>query len=111
MKWMIILLAVVALSGCCRKTTSVAVTKMSDADYLAQGYTKVTVTNMSGKLDGCKYLLFLADGSKLEPVNLAEDKRVDGLQAWIKYEAVTDMMSICMAGKMVRVSEFVSVSP
>lgn len=57
-------------------------------------------------LDGCRWLFELEDGQRLEPVNLHEyDLELqDGMEVKISYTEATDMMSICMAGKMVNIT-------
>lgn len=64
-----------------------------------------TVKDNSG-LDGCKYLIILENGSKLEPL-VMEDKNFkfrDGQKIRLTYEQEREMMSICMAGQGVRVT-------
>lgn len=51
------------------------------------------------ELDGCRFLLELEDGRKLEPVNLQEKYMKHGLKVLITWKNA-DGMSICMAGTM-----------
>ena len=79
-----------------------------------------TVRDLSG-LDGCRFVFELTDGSRLEPMRLmycgtpplpkevTEDplydfQFVDGKQVRIGYEEIQDAASICMVGKMVRIT-------
>lgn len=57
-------------------------------------------------LDGCRWLFELEDGQRLEPVNLHQYdfELKDGLEVSIQFTEATDMMSICMAGKMVNIT-------
>lgn len=79
-----------------------------------------TVRDLTG-LDGCGFVFELADGTRLEPMRLmfcgtpplpkevTEDplydfQFVDGKQVRIGYEEINDAASICMAGKIVRIT-------
>lgn len=62
------------------------------------------VKDFSG-LDGCGLLIELADGSKLEPAEIVDNfKLKDGQRIAFDYEELSDMMSICMAGRIVRIT-------
>ncbi len=64
-----------------------------------------TVKDNSG-LDGCKYLIVLENGKRLEPL-IVEDKNFkfrDGQKIRLTYEQEREMMSVCMAGQGVRVT-------
>lgn len=65
------------------------------------GFTKATVINST--LDGCTWLMELEDSKKLEPVNLKEDFKKDGLKVWIQYKHYENF-SFCMAGEMVTIT-------
>lgn len=82
--------------------------------------TLATVKDLTG-LDGCGFVFELADGSRLEPMRLmfcgtpplpkevTEDplynfQFVDGKQVRIGYEEIKDAASICMVGKIVRIT-------
>lgn len=54
-------------------------------------------------LDGCRFLIKTANGQQFQPINLAEAYQKNGLKIEFQAEMVTDMMSICMAGPMVRI--------
>jgi len=79
-----------------------------------------TVKDLTG-LDGCGFVFELADGTKLEPQmlfycgtpplpkevteNPLDDFQwVDGKQVRIAYEEIPDAASICMAGKIVKIT-------
>jgi hypothetical protein len=87
-----------------------------------------TVKDLTG-LDGCGFVFELSDGTRLEPMRLlfcgtpplpeevTEDplynfQFIDGKQVRIKYEVLPDAASICMVGKIVKITcieEFSSV--
>ena len=91
------------ISSCCCHKKTTASKEQTSTDYSSQGFTKVTVTKLN--LDGCSFLLQLADGKKLEAINLDEKYKKEGLVLWIKYTPEKKAMSICMAGEMVSLTE------
>lgn len=68
------------------------------------------VVNKTG-LDGCGYLLQKADNTLLEPVNLPSDFSVDQIQVKVSYQELSDRMSVCMAGKIIQITEIKLVKP
>jgi hypothetical protein len=79
-----------------------------------------TVRDLSG-LDGCGFVFELADGTKIRASNawllrnapaskeitenpLYDFEWVDGKQVRIGYEEITDAASICMVGKIVKIT-------
>lgn len=79
-----------------------------------------TVKDLTG-LDGCSYVFELSDGTRLEPQMLAfcgtpplsmeitenplyNFQFIDGKTVRINYEEVSDAVSICMAGKIVKIT-------
>jgi len=79
-----------------------------------------TLKDLTG-LDGCGFVFELADGTRLEPQRLfycgtpslpkevTEDplynfQFTDGKQVRIGFEEITDAMSICMVGKVVKIT-------
>ncbi|MFW7380698.1 MAG: hypothetical protein ACOH5I_17930 [Oligoflexus sp.] len=54
-------------------------------------------------LDGCQFLIKTASGQQLQPINLERNFQKNGMKIEFQAELVTDMMSICMAGPMVRI--------
>jgi hypothetical protein len=71
-----------------------------DVDYAAQGYVAATVLDY--QVDGCLWMVQLADGKKYEPQNLGEEFRKDQQKIWIKYEVQKNAMTICMGGTVIR---------
>lgn len=61
--------------------------------------------NMEG-LDGCKWMIALDDGTKIQPTNLAAFNipLVDGKAVMVAYEELPGVMSTCMAGKVVKIT-------
>jgi hypothetical protein len=49
------------------------------------------------ELDGCKYLIHLDNGKRLQPDKLDTAFEKDSMKVWIKYK-VHDRMNICMRG-------------
>jgi len=71
-----------------------------------------TVKDLAG-LDGCQFVFELADGTRLQPVMPTKEDTgnpltnftfTDGKKVTLGYEVQADMASICMAGKMVKVT-------
>lgn len=85
-------------------TACVTQKKTSDSDMEAQGFVKAMV--ISYEVDGCGYMLEVeSDKSKLEPDGLQPEYQKDSMKVWIKYKAVPDRMSVCMAGATVDLLE------
>lgn len=60
-----------------------------------------TVKDFTGKLDGCKMMIELKDGNRLEIHSLpAGVTLIDGKEVSIKYTLTANAVSICMAGKV-----------
>lgn len=57
-------------------------------------------------LDGCGYLIVLEDGKKLQPGEIVDEnwEWKDGQKIVFSYEPMPDMMSICMAGEIVKIT-------
>jgi hypothetical protein len=49
------------------------------------------------ELDGCRYLIHLDNGNKLQPDKLDPKFEKDSLKVWVKYKP-EDRMNICMSG-------------
>jgi hypothetical protein len=79
-----------------------------------------TVKDLTG-LDGCGFVFELNDGTRLEPIRLMycgtpplpkevtkdplyDFEFVDGKQVRMGYEEINDAASICMVGKIVRIT-------
>lgn len=86
-----------------------------------------TVKDLTG-LDGCGFVFELTDGTKLEPQMLGycgtpplpkevtenplyNFQFIDGKQVRIGFEEVTDAMSICMVGKVVKITCIEEINP
>ena len=74
-----------------------------NSKMLEEGYEKATVIDNTG-LDGCRFMLQLESGKKLQPTNLEEQYLKNGKQLWIKYVVQKDAMSVCMAGDVVNIT-------
>lgn len=60
------------------------------------------VRDFTGKLDGCKMMIVLSNGNKLEIHSLpAGVTLIDGRTVAIKYTKAAQAASICMAGEIV----------
>ena len=107
----IVLLSLVLFSACEEEITSPKTCPTG---------TMGTVKDLTG-LDGCGFVFELPDGTRLQPLRLmycgtpplskevTEDplynfQFVDGKVVRIRYEEVKDAMSVCMVGKMVRIT-------
>jgi hypothetical protein len=78
-------------------------TKQNTTDTMSCN-TKGTVKDYAG-LDGCGLLIELENGKKLEPAEVVDDFALkDGQQIAFDYEEMPEMASICMAGKIVRIT-------
>ncbi len=88
---LIMLAAALLLAGC-------------PADNCPDG-DKAVLRDLTG-LDGCRWVFELEDGQRLEPINLHEFdiELTDRQKVKISYTEATDMMSICMVGKMVNIT-------
>ncbi len=64
-------------------------------------------------LDGCRWIIELPSGERLEPVNLhqLDFEPSDSLPVRIIYTETPDMMSICMVGKMVHINCIEAIKP
>ena len=65
------------------------------------GFTKATIIRST--TDGCSWMIKLEDGKMLEPVNLKEEFKKDGLNVWIQYTHYENF-SFCMSGEMVTIT-------
>jgi hypothetical protein len=92
-------------------TLSLTACKQPPSASACEGGVEATVVDLKG-LDGCQYVFELSDGVRLLPQTPAEGATGDplsnfvfeaGKKVIITYEAV-DGMSICMAGKLVKIN-------
>ncbi|HMU10362.1 MAG TPA: hypothetical protein PKC54_10175 [Ferruginibacter sp.] len=91
MKKIVLLLVVVASLYSCKK-------------HCRNNEPEVTgiVQDFTGKLDGCKMMIVLSNGDKLEIHSLpAGVTLIDGRTVAIKYTKAAQIASICMAGEIV----------
>ncbi len=108
-----LLLAILALAGCSSD-------ELEKKDAVTSCSTPATVKDMTG-VDGCGYVLQLQDGSLLEPYIVFECgtpplppnppanpmvgfELIDGKKVMIDYVPLDSAMSICMVGKVVRIT-------
>ena len=80
--------------------------KKQKINYEKEGYVKATIIHY--KVEGCGYLIELADKAKtkIAPDKLAEEFKKDKEKIWVKYAlAKKQPMSTCMAGKLVEVTD------
>jgi hypothetical protein len=96
LKHLVLILFVLSTSFCKTKNIQSSSTKEKT------NFIEATVINYH--LDGCSWILQLADEKKLEPVNLKEEFKKENLNVWIKYEPYNGA-SICMAGEMVTIKD------
>lgn len=94
--------------SCCysKKASSAANTakKQDIPDYEKNGYARATVIKY--EVDGCGYLLQLGSGKKLEVLNLPEELKQEKKEVWIKYELDRNAASICMAGDIIKLTDY-----
>lgn len=85
---------------------SFAQEKKQTTNYAKEGFVKATVINH--KVDGCGFLILLADKekTKLVPDKIPDDLKKDKLKIWVKYTLPKKQeMSSCMVGKQCEVVE------
>ncbi len=66
---------------------------------------EATLKDLTG-LDGCSWVLVLANGKKLEPTNLEKFdniKLTDGKRVFVEYKTILNAASICMVGTIVEI--------
>ncbi|HNU87405.1 MAG TPA: hypothetical protein PKJ94_03915 [Ferruginibacter sp.] len=94
MKRIILLLVVVVSLYSCKKNCK---DKESEVTGIVRDFT--------GKLDGCKMMIVLSNGAKLEIHSLpAGITLIDGRTVAIKYTLANGVASICMAGDIVDIT-------
>ncbi|MBL4752183.1 MAG: hypothetical protein JKY52_01095 [Flavobacteriales bacterium] len=70
-------------------------------DYARENFVAVTVVDMR-ELDGCGFMLQLANGKKLQPTPaLTQEFSVNDMSVWIKYQVKKGAAGICMSGQIV----------
>lgn len=93
----------IVFAGCHCKTVPSKPETSNEPDYRSLKYSAATVKDYKD-LDGCTWLLELENGEKLQPMNLSDILHTNNLKVWIKY-SVTNEMTVCMAGKTVKLSD------
>ena len=73
------------------------------ANFLDQGFKKGVIVNKTG-LDGCGFMIKLKNGKLLEPNQLDDQFKKEGLLVWVKYFVPKSLNSICMAGQLVNLT-------
>jgi len=101
MKWINCILFAIMLAGCTSQKDS-----FNPDELIRNGFVKVEVVDMRG-LDGCEFILKLADGTSLEPIGMKEEFKTNGLFLFVKYNLITDRASICMVGSLVELTEVI----
>jgi len=86
----------------CGKHTSMRVTPVAVDEPAKPGFTAGTVKSYA--LDGCTWMIFLENGTILQPSGLTPEFQQNELKVWIKYTVPKDAMSICMAGQPVNIT-------
>ena len=95
------ILVMFSLLGCPKQTeTPAADTSQKGASQAKTQWVYAKVVDMSG-LDGCRLLLELPDGKRLQPINLDKVYQKEGLKLRFTYKKADEYMGICMAGDMV----------
>lgn len=74
----------------------------ASAGKTREGFTKGTVIKYD--VDGCTFLISLENGNRLHPVNLEEEFQKDGLKIWFRYTFQKEVMTVCMAGEVVKIT-------
>lgn len=99
------LLLLAGFSACKAKKKAAVVenTRTETAQPKEKPVVEGTLRNMAG-LDGCKWMIELNNSKKLQPTNLADFDvpMVDGQHVWVDFVEQQGVMSICMAGKVVK---------
>ncbi len=106
------LFAILVIIISCTPTKSTNIVEEETADSTLVKVEETTTCETIAKvqdnsgLDGCKYLIILEDGKKLEPLVILDKsfKLRDGQNIRLTYEPEREFMSICMAGQGVRVT-------
>lgn len=92
------MLLLVCIAACAQRSQI----KSEPAKTGVEKYIPVTVIDYRN-LDGCDFLLVKENGERLQPLNLADSLKKEGLKIRITY-TIEESMGICMAGKMVRIT-------
>lgn len=106
--YLITICILTGIVSCCspKNTTSTpnAAVKPNVIDYEKEGYVRATVIKY--EVDGCQYLFQLSSGKKLEVQKFPEELKLDKKQVWIKFELDKNAASTCMAGDIVKLTNY-----
>lgn len=96
-----LLISVLFMAACAKKNTEAM--KSTDGD--CQNAVRATLTNEKKGSDVCGWMLTLASGEKINPVNLEEFKftEKEGKVVRVSYEILKDRIHTCTMGQPVRV--------
>jgi len=72
----------------------------TEVGFIEQGFKKGTIVDMTG-LDGCSFMIKLKNGKTLEPNQLDDQFKKEGMLVWVRYSIPKSINSICMAGQLV----------
>src|ERR1051325_3611002 len=100
LKTVILFVSTLLICSCSKKNTgSLQQDSPSDAPMKDSKMIEATVVDYTN-LDGCRFLLELPGGEKLQPENLTSEFEKDKMKVMIKYH-LTNRMTVCMASKTV----------
>jgi hypothetical protein len=88
------------MGACAKKTTE----GMKSTDQDCQNAVRATMTNEKKGSDVCGWMLTLASGEKVNPINLEEFKftEKEGKVVRVSYEILKDRIHACTLGQPVR---------
>ena len=96
-----VMLAMISFLGCPKQTEKLTTdVQQANTSQPKTPWVHAKVVDMSG-LDGCRLLLELPDGKRLQPINLDKVYQKEGLKLRFTYKKADGYMGICMAGDMV----------
>jgi hypothetical protein len=86
-----------------QKQSDSSKSEVKDAALLQEGFVKAEIRSYD--VDGCGFLIFLEDEKKLNPLNLGDEYKKEGLKVWIRYTIKKGVMTTCMSGEVVNILE------
>ncbi len=99
MNKLLFFLSIISIQAChSQKQQKTVIGEKTDGIYSLELF---PATVIFYEIDGCKWMLKLPNGNKLQPVELDEAFQKDGLKVKIAYREKPDAISICMAGQVV----------
>lgn len=90
------------LTSCCKKVTDTHLSEDKQRETLDLSKYKLVIVIDYRELDGCNFILKLADGHMLIPENLSDTLKKDQLKIMVRYME-THKATICMAGSSVSI--------